>query len=288
MITSVKVYDIYNNFIELPLSGTTSPYFVKNIDGLGPVKADITTSTYVTKDGGSFQNARGTIRNIVMQIGLNPSYALTDDPFGELRRALYLYFAPKSKVTMEFLSTNMETVFIEGWVESFDPTIFAKDPDMTVSIICPDPYFSSLIPELTFREGSGGISLSNSGTVESGVTILLDGFYSTTPNFTITKTNPTTEVMTYTGSKYSGGNMLSFRFTTDIGEKSALLKTQAAGYVPGTDDPLGSFSGTNIIGLIDNWLMVPPGNSEYVINLTETSYPLPRLYMIFYQKYIGL
>lgn len=288
MITSVKVYNESGQSIEFPLNDNSSSYFVKNIDGLGPNKADITMATYATKDGGSFQNARGNSRNIVMQLGLNPSYSASEDPYGELRRALYLYFAPKSRVILHFTSTNMETVFIEGWVESFEPTIFSKDPDMTISIICPDPYFSSLTPELVTREGSGDIYLNNNGTIEAGVTIFIDGFYSSTPDFTITQVTPTTNVMSYIGSLYSGGDLLSFRFVTELGHKSALFKVNAPGYVPGDTSPLAPFDGINILGWVDGWLTLPIGESMYRFDLDETSYPLPRIHMLFYQKYIGL
>lgn len=288
MITSLTVVNEYNNYISITVGDPSAKYFIKNIDGLGPVKADITTSTYVTRDGSSFQNARATFRNIVMQLGFNPTYSTSNDPYGDLRRDLYSYFSPKSKIIIVFENVNMEPVYIDGWVESFEPTIFSKDPDVTISIICPEPYFSSLTPNISLREGSGSISLTNTGTMESGLIILLDGFYSTTPNFTITKTAPTTEVMSYTGSLYSGGNMLSFYFITDVGNKTALQKVNAAGYIPGTISPLDPFSGTSVLGLIDGWLSVPPGNSEYTFDLDETSYPLPRLYMVFYKKYIGL
>lgn len=288
MITSVKVYNESGQSIEFPLHDSASSYFVKKIDGLGPIKADITMATYATKDGGSFQNARGNSRNIVMQLGLNPSYSLSEDPYGDLRRALYLYFAPKSKVVMHFVSSNMETVFIDGWVESFEPTIFSKDPDMTISIICPEPYFSSLTPELVSREGSGDLYLNNNGTVEAGLTILIDGFYSNTPDFSITQMSPTTDVMSYIGNLYSSGQMLSFHFVTDLGHKSALFKVNDVGYVPGNTDPLAPFDGINILGWVDGWLTLPIGESYYRFSLGEDSYPLPRIYMFFYQKYIGL
>lgn len=288
MITSVKIFNESGQYIELPLDDFSSPYFVKKIDGLGPIKADISMSTYATKDGGVFQNARGNSRNIVMQLGLNPTFSNTNDPYGELRRALYLYFSPKSKVVIHFVSSNMETVYIDGWVESFEPTIFAKDPDMTISIVCPEPYFSSLTPELVTREGSGDIYLQNNGTVEAGLTILIDGFYSSTPDFTITQMSPTTSTMTYIGDLYSSGQMLSFHFVTDLGHKSALFKLNDVGYVPGATNPLDPFDGINILGWVDGWLTLPVGEAVYRFDLDETSYPLPRIHMFFYQKYVGL
>lgn len=289
MITSISIYNERSNFIELSLSDSSAPYFVKNIDGLGPVNATIATTTYATKDGGAFQNARAEMRNLVMRIGLNPSYVDSSDPYGELRRSIYPILNPKTKVTIVILSDNMETLFIDGWVETFEPTIFSKDPDFTVSIICPDPYFKSVQPVVQSREGSGDIIIQNNGNVETGLTILIDGFYSDLNDFTITKTSTDVEVMTYVGDLNIDNNFLSFYFITDKGYKTALVKEQTDPlWVPGTTDPMAPFSGVNVLGFVDGWLTIEPGESLLEFALDENSYPLPIITAFLYSKYSGI
>ena len=289
MITSISIYNERSNFIELSLSDSSAPYFVKNIDGLGPVNATISTTTYAAKDGGAFQNARANMRNLVMQIGLNPSYVDSADPYGELRRAIYPILNPKNKVTIVIFSDNMETLFIDGWVETFEPTIFSKDPDFTVSIICPDAYFKSVEPVIGTRIGSGDIQIQNNGNVETGLTILIDGFYSDINDFTITKTATDVEVMTYVGDLNIDNNFLSFYFITDKGYKTALVKEQTDPlWVPGTTDPMAPFAGTNILGFVDGWLTIEPGESLLEFDLDENSYPLPIITAFLYSKYSGI
>lgn len=290
MITLIRIYNEGSDFIELSLSDSSAPYFVKNIDGLGPVNATISTTTYVTKDGGSFQNARTEMRNLVMQIGLNPSYVDSADPYGDLRRDMYPILNPKNKVTVVIFSDKMETLFIEGWVETFDPTIFSKDPDFTVSILCPDPYFKGFEPKIASRVGSGDMHIQNDGNISTGLTILVDGFYSNTNDFTITKTSTSgVEVMTYVGDLNINNNFLSFYLITEKGYKTALVKEQTDPlWVPGTTDPMAPFSGTNVLGFVNGWLTIQPGENRLEIDLDENSYPLPVITAFLYNKYTGI
>jgi len=142
-ITQVEVINQRITASPLPFSADGSadsdPIQVRNIEGLGPVNAVINTVQYGSVDGESFQGSVMGKRNIVLTVGLNPNWANQTPEL--LRSYLYQYLMPKSKVTLRFTSTHMPVVLIDGYVETFTPNIFAKDPEYQVSIICPQPAF---------------------------------------------------------------------------------------------------------------------------------------------------
>ena len=59
---------------------------------------------------------------------------------------IYSYFMPKRPIRFVFYSDDMIPVEIFGIVESVSVNPFSKDPEILVSIICPDPYFTALNP----------------------------------------------------------------------------------------------------------------------------------------------
>jgi hypothetical protein len=118
------------------------PIQIKKIDGLGPVTASVNTTQYGSVDGEFLNGTFTPKRNIVLTIGLNPDWA--NQTFEGLRQILYSYFMPESEVRLRFTSTHMATVEIVGYVESCEPDMFSKDPEYTVSIICPQPYFTAI------------------------------------------------------------------------------------------------------------------------------------------------
>lgn len=115
------------------------PIQIRGIDGLGPIKASISTTPFATGRGGLFQGASIDNRNIVLTLGLNPDWA--EQTVASLRNLLYRYFMTGAWTRLRFLSDDIPTVYINGVVESFEPNIFSQDPEMQVSIICNKPDF---------------------------------------------------------------------------------------------------------------------------------------------------
>jgi hypothetical protein len=142
MITQLEVFTPRVTVPPLPIvegSPATDPIQIKNIDGLGPVASQINTSPYGSIDGEFYSGASTGKRNIVLTIGFNPDWS-TQTVEG-LRQMIYAYFMPKTQVKLRFTSTHMAQVDIDGYVETCEPNIFSKDPEMQVSIICPKPAF---------------------------------------------------------------------------------------------------------------------------------------------------
>lgn len=170
MLTKVEVYNERGAMLSLPLQGGTT-FKVQEIRGLDPVKASINTSKVANLDGEVYTGAQGEKRNIVLTLGLAPNYATND--VESLRAMLYPYFMPKSKVLMYLYSTGRETVCIEGWVEDFVSPIFAQDPQVQISIICPDAAFYSLTQTVVSGVNTQGDDLSTThleypGTLPTG------------------------------------------------------------------------------------------------------------------------
>lgn len=114
---------------------------VKKIEGLSPPSASINYTEVASSDGGEYNSARLSIRNIVFTIG----FYLCDvcKSIEDARQLTYKYFPLKKPVTMVFETDNRVSK-CTGWVESNEIDIFSDSEDSQISIICPDPYLYSM------------------------------------------------------------------------------------------------------------------------------------------------
>lgn len=112
---------------------------VKNITGVTPMGAEIYITPFGSIDGGVFAGARVPSRNIVFTLGMlnNPTDA---EPS---RMSVYNFFRIKDPINMIFY-TGSRILQINGYTESVEADIFSKSEEVTVSIICVDPWFYSL------------------------------------------------------------------------------------------------------------------------------------------------
>lgn len=176
MLTKLEVLGLRSLVPTLPLvedgDSGSDPIQVLGINGLGPVKANITTTPFGAFDGESYVGASVGKRNIVLTIGLSPDWAV--QTIEELRQLLYNYFMPKLLVRLRIHSTNFPVVMIDGYVESVEPNIFVKTPTMEVSIICPSPDFVAT-EETTFtgitNDGTTFTDVEYIGSVPSGLNL---------------------------------------------------------------------------------------------------------------------
>lgn len=147
MIYSVKVTNHLEESILIELtSPEKSGFVIRNIRGLGPVKAAINRTEMATNDGSMFNSARLPSRNIVMDLTF-----YDEGDIEGVRQKSYKYFPIKEQVHLVFTSDHRvgETV---GYVESNDPDIFSDNEGSSISIVCPDPYF--------YSSGMGGTSIT--------------------------------------------------------------------------------------------------------------------------------
>lgn len=168
--------------LNLPLEDISNGFLVKDIEGLGPVKATLVSSNFATMDGEEYHTSRRDKRNIVIKLGLVPDYGSSSAH--ELRSQLYDFFMPKTEITLDFdmfdrHTSETDTFRILGRIESFEPVIFAKEPEVNLSIVCYESSFfelSSIVAEgdtLTFPASTPRITVSYDGTVETGALLEL-------------------------------------------------------------------------------------------------------------------
>lgn len=140
MIQDVIITNYRNESITLSMtSPEQSGLFIKKIDGLGPVKATINIVESLAVDGGVYNSAHATTRNIVFLLGfLNDG----SDSIENIRQKTYKYFPIKSLITITVVSDN-RTLVTTGYVESNTPNIFSQKSDTLISVICPDAYWEA-------------------------------------------------------------------------------------------------------------------------------------------------
>lgn len=150
MIKSLTVTTYLGDSIRLELARPElSGFVIKSIEGIGPGKATINTTEVSTNDGGLFNSARLSSRNIVINIAY---FFNGKETIEELRLKSYSYFPLKKKVKLLF-ETDMRVAEIEGYVEGNEPSVFSKEEETDISIICPDPFFYSRSTDITIFSG---------------------------------------------------------------------------------------------------------------------------------------
>lgn len=100
--------------------------------GLGPVGADVVTSSMGMVDGDKYNSARVGRRNVVLTVTIHNNVE-------ENRIRLYRWFTPKQWVKLHYKNGSRE-VYTEGVVETCDPNQFSAVQAVQISIICPQPH----------------------------------------------------------------------------------------------------------------------------------------------------
>lgn len=147
-----------------------SGFYIKSIKGLGPSKANVNIIDIVSYDGGLYNSARCDKRNIVFELGAWDTVADVE----RLRQTSYRYFPIKGKIRMQF-NTDNRKVNIIGYVESNEPNIWSENVTMSISVICPDPYFKDIYENsITYTNDGELHTINYEGDSDAGVTIQLN------------------------------------------------------------------------------------------------------------------
>ena len=136
MIKSVTVINHLGESLKMELQRPdTSGFYIQSIEGLGPARANINIAENSILDGSSYNSARVSYRNIVMNLG----FMFASDA-EEIRHKSYKYFPLKKRITIQ-IETDSRICETYGYVESNEPNIFSNKESTQISIICPYPYF---------------------------------------------------------------------------------------------------------------------------------------------------
>lgn len=283
MIYSVTVTNHLGNSLELELANPyTTGIAVQAVKGLGSPKANINVTDVVTSDGGLFNSARLGSRNIVFTFLLLGNPSVEDS-----RMLIYKYFPIKKKVKLTFKTENREC-YIDGYIETCEPNIFSKKETISVSVICPDPYFKSTKSRRTMFHGEeptfefpfendsltepkievGDIKLSTyrnipyEGDEDVGMTITIN-FTGTVRNLIIYDIDMKEKMKiddarleTLTGSGITKGDQIII-CTVDKKKSITLIRNGVR---------------TNILNVLDkdvDWLRIRKGNNVYSYTVSE-------------------
>lgn len=154
MLKNVKITNYLGKSMtytfEQPTIDDDSGLLITEIEGLGPVKANINMTTLATADGDIFNSSRLEGRNLVIHARF--TYASTIE---EARLMSYMYFPIGHKLTFH-IETDNRIAETEGYVESNEPNIFSEESDVQISVLCESPYFLSVD-----KEGNKQTNFSN-------------------------------------------------------------------------------------------------------------------------------
>lgn len=216
MLTKVEVTNRRGNILTLAIEEGDNPYQVSSIEGLEPVQATLTSSSYAGNDGEVFQWAKRGARNIKIKLDLDPDFV--EDTYTTLRQNLYPYFIPKSQIKLRFYSDTGLYLDILGVVEDFSSPLFEQEPAVDISIMCYQPDFTD--PRIIQVEGvtvddTETIVLDYPGSVETGTVVTLN-VNRTLTEFTIYNTD-------------EGGNMLQLDFSGELEDGDTLVVSSLRG-----------------------------------------------------------
>lgn len=178
MLTEIRVRNprrIVDTQLNLPLQGP-SKFPIVFVDGLTPVAAEFASSPYANLPGEYLQSSRVGVRNIVLTLDLKPDWSTGEDP-EDLRKILSGFFTPGHSVEFE-LVTDKVTRHISGVVESFEAPMFARQPQVQISVLCHDPYFyespgSGEKTIVSHADNGSMMEFWNTGDVDAGVRIAI-------------------------------------------------------------------------------------------------------------------
>lgn len=153
----------------LPLEDSSSGYAFQGMTGLDPVEANIVTSGYANHDGVQYHAARRELRDMQLDLGLEPNPA--SQTVSQLRNNLYRYCLPKSEVNLRFNRDDEPSVSIDARVKDFESPLFAQEPVATISFEAHDPDFVEDTPVIfsgATTSGTNHAVLDYEGSVETG------------------------------------------------------------------------------------------------------------------------
>lgn len=130
----------------------TSNIFLTEVEGLGPVKADISMSEITTQHGSVYNSSRAKSRDIIFHFLYLDMNGLTAEG---ARQRTYSIFPLGRKVTITVKTANRSARTV-GYVESNEPEIFTEQAGAAITVNCPSAWFY-----LTGADGTQSIEFSN-------------------------------------------------------------------------------------------------------------------------------
>lgn len=156
--------------VNFPIIGVSpaDQFIVKAIDGLAPVQLDVAIQATL-RQGGVYMGRQAATREIVMRVGLNPNWG-TGTTVEQLRSTLYGLLSPgvSDDIIIELMNGVTVVAQTTGYVSKIEAAIFSKDPEVQITIECPESYFSAPTETVLTPMAVDHWQVSNTGTAPSG------------------------------------------------------------------------------------------------------------------------
>ena len=261
MLTKVEAHTPSGAVLSLPLGDVSGGYTVKDIDGINPVKATIVSSKFAQLPGSQYQSSRRENRNIVITLGIeqnNSSMSVAD------RRAiLYGFFMPTAEVFLKFFVDDVYFAYASGRVESFETSIFSKEPEVVISILSFDP--DLIAPSSVVVNGSSVSTTTEQSVTYNGTTVA--GFL-----FKLMVDRAITEMTIYNNTP--SGESLSYLFVGSLIAGDVLAINTVAGNKYATVTRSGTPSSVlYAISPASSWFGLYPGVNNLRVFIAGAAVP---------------
>ena len=117
----------------LDLTDERGGIYLDRVEGLSPVKAELSATSSPYVDGARLNNVRIGVRNIVIYAELHRSVE-------ENKALLYQLFRKKKEGTLYYKSAERD-VYIKGYVEDITVDQHSNPVTAQIVVVCFDPYF---------------------------------------------------------------------------------------------------------------------------------------------------
>lgn len=142
MLNKIEARNSAGALLTFEFDDVTDGLVLADVQGLDPVKASISSTSFAKLKGKQLHNSSVQERNILIKLGLKPDYVSTS--VQDLRDRLYDFFMPADIVDLRLYRSEGLVVEIEGIVESCEAPLFTDDPEMDISVLCMQPDFVTL------------------------------------------------------------------------------------------------------------------------------------------------
>lgn len=169
MLTEVQATSDQGSLLSLPLSAVSSGIFVKEIEGLDPVKATIVSAGFPSQTGEQYQASKREARDITLHLGIEADWVLEEPR--DVRARIYQFFMPRTWTDLAFVDSNGITFRITGMIESCQTPPFSKDPAVDVVVRC---FYSDFVDHDVVFDSDSTVSntlmtdIEYAGSVETG------------------------------------------------------------------------------------------------------------------------
>ncbi len=205
----------------LPLLGVdpSDPVIITSISGLDPADVTIFTGDY-SRDGGYYQGRRSGGRNPVLNLKLNPNYAL-DLEVSDIREMLYSAFLEPlpgdDGVPVVLFDDRKPDRYFIGYTEQVPTEIFAKENTAQISMICTEAFLLST-DFVNETEPAGWLSttINYEGSAKTGLQMFFE--VKTAVNTMTIDINGTTMTLNKPSGNFTVGHIIEIN--TTIGQRT--------------------------------------------------------------------